>query len=135
MSQQPAEIDRIDVPSIFGTVNSWLPPCSGPSLTAGRTGKWGLGPLGCGTHLGFEMDLRLTGMDLITLAPGGENANLHTTTSTDQRSLGPFECFINSFRRKNPVHFCTGFPSLLYQVSRTKIVYHLSCKSSSVCAF
>ena len=51
-------------------------------------------------------------MGLITLAPGGESTNQHTTTSTDRRFLGPFEYFVRSFGRKDPAHFYAVFPCL-----------------------
>ena len=49
-------------------------------------------------------------MGLITLAPGGESTNQHTTTSTDRRFLGPFEYFVRSLGRKDPAHFYAVFP-------------------------
>ena len=109
-----------------------LEPRSALSLslaTAGRTGEWGLGPSRCDPHSGFEIALRSTGMGLIALAPGFKSTNQRTTTSTDQRFLGPLEYFVHLFRRKDPARFCAVFSSLPSQASRTKIVYHISHRS------
>ena len=60
------------------------------------------------------MDLRLTGIDLITLAPGGENENLHTTTSTDQRSLALWERKVLIDRDLASVLVCHDQPKWYY---------------------